>query len=580
MSDVKDKKTKSGVKSEHPHHAQRQQSARPVTSSAPTRPSRPTSALATSSAAATSSTPASSTPQTGTISSPPGLASDNDTPTPAVPTKRAGLQPTSAAEPALRAPSPGTTSSSSTASTNKPHRTRSRRRREEPSGLFSAAADEESHVEGKETEGVDESGTQDLFDTPSAPILAEPPHPSTSAMPIGRTRSTAPAVVGGPTDTPAWVHGLMHDYMRQGKELAAATERIAELEGREAVHVAQVDAHERREAVLVARVAELEREAAAGRSSRIGGHDGAQTVGQGGERGERGGEEGGAGGGSGVAAALLRRNVLPSRSSSGVETIVIDDSDSSRDMSRDSDLVVLGPPARKTPSTAHRSTLCPDLSTSPDTPSPVRDAEPISRWDSTSSSLGDISVGSTAAVAGDDDRHQAAFGQDNTESYDASMSSVGDSSGEIGGASTFEESQGGASSSGSTGTAVYRDDVESDWSLRTDSQLEPSQAPQPSQLTVPATTPTAAAATPTAAAATPTAAAATSTATAPPPPAPLLDELSGLTLDSHDVEESETQESLKVRAPGAWPADWSDEEVSQYLDALETQGDISVGVSR
>lgn len=104
-------------------------------------------------------------------------------------------------------------------------------------------------------------------------------------------------------------------------------------------------------------------------------------------------------------------------------------------------------------------------------------------------------------------------------------------------------------------------DVESDWTLRTDSQL--SQASSPSPLPAAAATPVAAGSTPRAVA-----------PRLPPAPLPtehLIDELANLSLDPHLVDdEPETQESIQVRAPGAYPVSDNEEE-SLYVDARETQ---------
>lgn len=106
-------------------------------------------------------------------------------------------------------------------------------------------------------------------------------------------------------------------------------------------------------------------------------------------------------------------------------------------------------------------------------------------------------------------------------------------------------------------------DVESDWTLRTDSQLSQASSPSP----LPAA---AAAATPVAAASTPRAVA-PNLPPAPPPTEPLIDELANLSLDPHLVDdEPETQESIQARAPGAYPVSDNEEE-STYVDARETQ---------
>ncbi|GAA5902945.1 hypothetical protein JCM8208_006519 [Rhodotorula glutinis] len=616
--------------------AQPGQAPLPPSSNPPVPPVLPAVPLASTSSATVSSTPTSSSALSASLSSSPSMGSDNDTPTPAVPQKRAVLKPTSATEPALRAPSPGAMSSSSASSGATVHRPRSRRRREEPSGLFSAATDEAPLAEGGDTEGNVEPATQDLLDSASTPAVAAPSAPpSTSAAPIGGTSSTSLDVAPGQLGSSSWLPNLMRDYALQSEQLNAAAARVAELERHVVELKRSVAEHERRELELLARVEALEREAAP--TARVG-----QTVqqgGLGGRRGERGVEEGGGGGPSAHAALShassgsgrpavrtaapasrpgegLRRMggvkvemgddshlvILPprapavlvrpsaseaeevgepvrwsqgasrgssqgreaSRSSSGVETIVVSDSeDGSRDVGLDSLVVVASSrsPVGATPY-PHRSSLSPGIFDSPDTPSPVRNMSNIPGGTSAHlSPASDISIVSAGPAGGDytnDDVH-VAVDNDQSASYDASesvASAVGDGSG----GSSFEESQ--VASLGSTGTAIYRNDVESDWSLRTDSQFVPSQAPQPSQLPIgPAT-----------AATTPIATSSSSRGLVPPPPSYFADDLANLSLDPHVDEAEQTQESLQVRAPGAWPANSSsDEEPSLYLDALETQ---------
>ncbi|GAA5844896.1 hypothetical protein JCM9279_000033 [Rhodotorula babjevae] len=644
--DAKDKMARVGTKSARARDKQHDRAPRTVPSSAPTRPA---TAPATSATATTSSTPISSSSLSASLSSPPLLGSDNDTPTPAVPTKRAVLQPTSAAEPALRAPSPGasTTSSTSTSSGSKVHRSRSRRRRrEEPLGLFSAMGDEAPLVEGDENQDGIEPETQDLFDTSTAPAVAAAaaPVPSTSASAVDSGAAPAP-----PGDAALLSSLVMQECVRLSNQLETARKELAAAAEREAEQA-------RREAQLVAQVERLEREAAALRSSSIRGHEEKQAhgqSGQGGGRHERGGAARGGGGGPSAAAAHVRPaaaasgqkgsashktsqassgsaaatrtgrkedetgdesqdlfckdlviihrrpravQVNPSAStsalgqvgeqgdqggssqgssqggaasgsSSGFETIVISDSEADNsNVTLDAAVASVAASSRSfaaaTPPVTHRSSLSPGLSSSPDTPSPVRNADAIpTRASSLASPGSDMSIVSASTVPNVAGDYEGPLGNDNTASYDAgesNLSTVGDSSGEVSGGSSFEESRADAGSVGSAGTIIYRHDVESDWSLRTDSQIEPS---QPSQLP--------------AAAATPLAASITTTprAVPPPPAAPVVDALAALSLDPHEVEdepEPETQETQPVRAPGAYPASDSEEE-SIYVDAKETQ---------
>lgn len=231
-SDSKSKKDLVGVKTERERDPQHEHAVPPAAQCVATRPAHSTRKPTTSTTAAAAPTPTYSSPLSTSLSSPPLLGSDNDTPTPAEP-KRLALKPAPAAEPALAAPSSSSSKRSTPLGDHKPsHQSRSRRRREEPPGLFSSTSDEEPLVAGKENEHVVAPASHKPGATGSGSSLAAPSSSSASGPTSSSTTTTttsAALVPSAPLDDGRGLGSLFYQLQDMTQQNARLREDVVRL---------------------------------------------------------------------------------------------------------------------------------------------------------------------------------------------------------------------------------------------------------------------------------------------------------------------------------------------------------------